>query len=458
MLLIPCRRGFSTPAARRHRVFDFQLFSHMLPPSIPIKKPSPKSRVLLVSHNFPPTMGPESSLVRLNALDLLRRGWRLSVLTTTMEHMHQGLDHAMLDGLPADLEILRTPSYDAVLRKRWPKIARLILTLLSRWILPEIFLFWLFSSVPAGKRWLKQNRPAIIYSRATKHVSNVTGWLLKRATGLPWVAHMSDPWTELPFHNRLQKWIAWQFERRIFRDADAIVTVSRGLADHILRLHPWARHKVHVIPHGFAALDKPPAPVTRVGHRPLEALYAGSLTPTLREPYSLFAALALLNKQSPLQGRLKVTFVGEDTVCYQSVADSLGLMDVVSLLSSVPYQTCQDMIAQSDLLLVLDTPGFGGIFLPTKLIEYLPYAKPVLGLAEPDSAIHQLLRECDLAFADQGVPEEIAAALEILVKQWETGVWEVSAKSREAVAKYRIDQVNDRLDELLTSLAPDEMS
>jgi glycosyltransferase involved in cell wall biosynthesis len=426
---------------------------HMSPQISPMKKTSQKSRVFLVSHNFPPTMGPESSLVKLNALDLLRRGWLVSVMTTTMEHMHQGIDHMMLDSLPANLEILRTPSYDALLRKRWPRIASMVLTVLHRWILPEIFLLWLFSSVPAGKRWLKKNGPAIIYSRATKHVSNVTGWFLKRATGLPWVAHMSDPWVEVPYFNPLQRWIALQFERRIFRDADAIVTVSRGLADYILRLHPWARHKVHIIPHGFAPLDKPPAPVTGAGSRPLQALYAGSLTPTLREPDKLFSALVLLNESSPLHLRLQVTFVGDDTIRYQGLVDSLGLTNIVRLLSPVPYQTCQDMIDKSDLLLVLDTHGFGGIFLPTKLIEYLPYAKPVLGLAEPDSTIHKLLKECDLTFADQDKPVDIAAAFENLLRQWETGVWEVSAKSREQTQSYRIDRVNDRLDELLLRLA-----
>jgi glycosyltransferase involved in cell wall biosynthesis len=367
--------------------------------------------------------------------------------------MHQAIDHVMLDSLPSNLEVLRAPSYDALLRKRWPRVASVVLTVLHRWILPEIFLLWLFSSVPAGKRWIKKNGPTLIYSRATKHVSNVTGWFLKRATGLPWVAHMSDPWVDVPYYNPLQRWIALQFERRIFRDADAIVTVSRGLADYILRLHPWARNKVHVIPHGFAPLNSPPTQVKGAGSRPLQALYAGSLTPTLREPDKLFSALVLLNERSPLQGRIQITFVGEDTIRYQGLVDSMGLTNIVRLLSSVSYQTCQDMIDRSDLLLVLDTHGFGGIFLPTKLIEYLPYAKPVLGLAEPNSTIHQLLKECDLAFANQDNPVEIATAFENLLRQWETGVWEVSAKSREQSQLYRIDRVNDQLDELLTSLA-----
>ena len=425
----------------------------MSSPPPPSSTGSSKGRVFLVSHNFPPTSGPESSLVKLNTLDLLRRGWRVSVLTTTMEHMHQGLDRGMLEGLPADLEVLRAPSYDAVLRKRWPRVARVVLTILHQWILPEIFLFWLPSSVPAGKRWLKQNGPAILYSRATKHVSNVTGWFLKRATGLPWVAHISDPWLGEPM-NRFQIWLGWQLESRVFREADAVVIVSAKLAGRLLKQYPWAESKIVIIPHGYAPLEKTPAPVIGAGSRALHALHAGSFIPGLRDPDKLFAGLAMLNARRPLEGRLKLTFVGEDTGRYQAQADALGLSGTVELLPSVPFHVCQDMIDKSDLLLVLDTPGFGGIYLPTKLIEYLPYAKPVLGLTEPGSAVHQLLQECDLAYADQGRPEEIAAAFERLLAQWETGVWEVSAKSRESALGYRIDRVNQKLDALLTSLLP----
>lgn len=418
-----------------------------------MKSPLSKCRLFLVSHNFPPTLGPESALVRINTLDLLRRGWQVSVMTTTMEHMHQGLDFAMLDAFPKDLEILRTPSYDAVLRKRWPRLARLVLTVLHYWILPEIFLFWLFSSVPAGKRWLAANGPAVLYSRATKNVSNISAWFLKRSTGLPWVAHISDPWVGDPL-NGFQRWFAEKLESRVFRDADAIVIVSDKLADYILRLYPWARHKVHIIPHGYAPLEKPPTPVTDAGKRALQALQAGSFLPGYREPDKLFAGLALLNQREPLQGRLKVTFVGEDTVCYQPLADKLGLSHVIELLPSVPYQKCQGMIDASDLLIVLDTPGAGGIFLPTKLVEYLPYSKPVLGLAEPESTIHQLIRDCDLSFADQNDPSAIADAFEALLSRWENGIWEVSQKSREGALKYRIENVNNQLDNILTSLIP----
>jgi glycosyltransferase involved in cell wall biosynthesis len=241
-------------------------------------------------------------------------------------------------------------------------------------------------------------------------------------------------------------------ERQVFRDADAIVIVSRKLADYILRLYPWARNKVHVIPHGYAPVEPLPPVMFRSEARPMIMLHAGAFLPGYREPHALFEGLALLNRRIGLEGRLKAVFVGEDTGHYHELARSLGISGVVDLLPSIPYQQCQQMIADSDLLLVLDAPQTEGIFLPTKLIEYLAHQKPVLGLSESGSTVHEVLQECDLAFADQNSPEDIACMIEKLLTQWETGAWSVSEASKAAGLRYRIGDINKALDDLLLGL------
>lgn len=410
-----------------------------------------RGRLFLVSHNFPPTLGPESSLVRLNTIDLCQRGWQVTVLTTTTEHMHQNQDFETLQGLPADLEIIRTQSYDAVINKRFRRLGRLFMLLLRSYLLPEVFLLWLFTALPAGRRWLRKNPDVIIYSRATKHVSNVLGWRLKRATGLPWVAHFSDPWVDF-VPNPVQKWIARWLESKIFRHADAIVTVSAKMGEHLLKAHPQARHKMHIVPHGYAPREQSATSPQQAGGRALNVIHAGCFYTGIREPDKLLEGLRMLNQRQPLNGRLKLVCVGEDNQKYQADIDRLGLAQVVELIPSVSYQACQEMIAESDLLLVLDYPGTEGRFLPAKLIEYLAHEKPVLGLTETGSTVHQVLQDCDMTFADQDSPPLIADAFEGLLTQWESGIWGVSELSKQKSRLYRMDQVNVKLDELFCSL------
>lgn len=409
-----------------------------------------RGRILLVSHNFPPTQGPESSLVRLNTIDLSCRGWKLSVLTTTMMHMHQRMDLKMLEGLPEGLEIMRTPSCDAVFRQRYPHLAGGVLRVLMH-VLPEIFLGWAFSAVPEGRRWLSRNPASIIYSRATKHVSNVTGLYLKRSTGLPWVAHFSDPWLGYPM-NPCQIRLGRMIERRIFREADAVVTVSRQLAAHFASIHPYAASKIHVIPHGYEAeVTHAGARNTQTAGRELQVIHAGSFMPGLREPLSFFSGLARLHRASNLLGRIKVTMVGEDTRRYQAAAEAMGIASLLDLRDSVPFHVCKEMIDRADLLLVLDTPGFEGVFLPTKLVEYLPFRKPVLGVTEHGSAVHDVLQECGHHFAAIDDEVSIATTIASLLERWDYGRWD-DLSSTNRFERYRIDRVNTRLDELFLSL------
>ena len=91
---------------------------------------------------------------------------------------------------------------------------------------------------------------------------------------------------------------------------------------------------------------------------------------------------------------------------------------------------------------------------PTKLIEYLAFEKPVLGLTEPESAIHDVLRDSGGFFAHQHEPEHIASVLEGALASWEAGSWGLSADARERILKYRLDNVNQKLDELFLRMMP----
>ncbi len=411
-----------------------------------------RGRVLLVSHNFPPTIGPESSLVRLNTIDLVNRGWDVVVLTTTSTHMHQKVDQNTLLGLPEGLCVLRTPSWEAVFRRRFPRIGSLVLSILVK-VLPEIFLAWALSAVPAGLRWLNDNGPSLIYSRATKHVSNLAGLWIKRRTGLPWIAHFSDPWLGYPM-NPIQIWLGRQIEKRIFAEADAVVTVSRQLASHFAGLYPLAASKIVVIPHGYERMMES-LPTTQDLNTPrvLNILHAGSFMPGLREPTSLFRGLARLARRSNLKGRIMVTLVGDDTRRYQRMAEEFGVSSLVELRDSLPFQECQNIVSTSDVLLVIDTPGFDGVFLPTKLIEYLAHRKPVIGITEQGSAVYDVLQECGLSFADIHDPESIADAFENMLSLWSDGELDSALPHRESAESYAIENVNRKLDDLLLTFS-----
>lgn len=422
-----------------------------MPPSL---HPGSNPRVLLVSHNFPPTAGPESYLVHLNALSLHRAGMDVSVLTTSQQfkHARQRVDETLLRELPEDIQILRTTSYDAMIKSASPRLGGRGLQLMERTFLPEMYMFWLASAFPAGKKHLEHS-PSIIYSRAQKHVSNVCGWRLNKATGMPWIAHFSDIWVTQYMRSPVVRSVARALERRILRDADRVVFVTHKAVDHVMRLYPesW-RPKVHVIPHGYAR--EVPSAAILPGSRPLHLLHAGVFYPGSRTPETLFRALEKLNRQNPLQGRLKLTLLGGQGSDYLPLAQSLGIANIVEFKASVPHEECQRLIGACDLPVMIDTLGHDGVFLPSKLIEYFAFQKPVLVLTERNSAVSQTLQDCHLPVADLTDPQQIATTLEASLKSWETGTWTLSPDTLERMASYQIDRVNQPLFEMMGDLWP----
>jgi hypothetical protein len=395
----------------------------------------------------------------MNAESLHRAGWKVKVLTTTSRHVLQAIDDTLLEGFPAEIEVMRVDSPEAAFAESFGIWGKRLVVWAGRTILPEPFFPWLVPALSRAVREVRTWKPNIIYSRAPKHVSNLVGWRLKKATGLPWVAHFSDPWFIGLTRHPLQRFVVKFLERRVIRDADALVFVTQQAADVIMRSYPaaWSR-RVHIIPHGYVPLSlaSNSRPQNRGG--PLKVIHAGSFYPNFRSPDSLIEGIRRLKARIQIAGRLEITCVGVDTTCYQQALEKAGVADVISLRPSVPFVECQRMLAESDLILVIDTPKFGGMFLPTKLIEGFAFRKPMLGLAESNSAVKETLERCGLPCAELGDPGAIAAEFERLLARWESGQWGLDAEVSRRLTAYEIDRVNQKLTRLFHSLIPAETS
>jgi len=397
----------------------------------------------------------------MNAAFLSRHGWEVCVVTTTALHSTQGMDESLSFGIPEEVVVERVASPDAVLAEWFPKIGRAVSVLVGRYILPEAYLPWMFPATTRAMRVIDSWRPDVIYSRATKHVSNVVGWRLKKRTGLPWIAHFSDPWIRGGFRKSLlQRLIGGFWENRILRDADALVFVTQQAANSVMKGLPseW-RDRVHVIPHGFedysVALTE--SPVRKVsdspGSRPLRLIHAGAFYPGLRGPESLIKALTLLKERRQIDGVIEVDCLGVDTVCYQPIVEAAGVGEVLRLYPAVSFERCQKRIHESDIILIIDTPGFDGVFLPTKLIEAFAFKKVVFGLAEAGSATASVLAEVDQPCANLNDPCAIAEALDTLLDRWVEGTLNPDPSQLAGFKGFQIDRVNQPLLDIFARLA-----
>lgn len=413
--------------------------------------------ILVISHNFPPLQGAESLLVGHNVSDLRRRGWKVGVVTSPTIFNKAKTDRSLLEKIPGDVDVLRTSWNGELVCPQQSKMARYALGWVGSRILPCPSLFWKEQAVKLALKWVDQQNgtPSIIYSRAPRHVSSLAAKAVRVKTGLPWVAHFSDPWYDFSYDGMIHRAWILRLEREVINEAEALVFPNEKLAEKVMAKYKSSlSNKVHIISHGFTKFY--PEDVKTAFEQPLwplKAIHAGAFYPVFRTPDNLFKGLALLNSRLPLKGKLILGCVGDETTCFQSLVEGLGLSEIVLLRDSLPYEKCQEKIKEADLLIVVDvTHGLRGVFLPTKLVEYYAFQKPILGITPKESAVEQSLKECGQYYADQDSPEAIAIALEEIIKSASCGRLSVSPDSKRAMARYYMPTVNDQLDLLFKSL------
>ena len=398
-----------------------------------------KRHVLIVSHNFPPILGPDSVLMRMWALAIHRRGWKVTVLTTTDRHWNLRADPGLLEGLPPDMEIIRVASPEASVG-RYPRLRNIVYKVLTIMGISDIHLGWKYPAMRRIRPWMEKNRPDLIYSRQPKHVSAVVAMQLKKEFNVPWIAHFSDLWAALPYreHRTARQWRAIEkIEAEEMKWVDALLFVAKRAADMTLaRYEPALGAKATLIRHGYETLSHCVPNVVRNGGGELRMIHAGAFYPGISGPQGLFEAISQLHRERSLTGRFRLSCVGPDTMEHTALVDSLGISDVVSLEPIMPFAEAQRRIGEADLLLVVP---YDPTSMPTKLFEYFAFQKPILGLAMDDGETADVMKNCHLPVVPPNDVPAIVSQLREMLGRWEQNAWGLSSESRAAIAHYHID-------------------
>jgi hypothetical protein len=246
--------------------------------------------------------------------------------------------------------------------------------------------------------------------------THLIGHELKRRHGWPWLAHFSDPWVDNPFadFDTYTLAINRRLERAVAEAADLLVFTSQETVDLVMSKYPEdVRAKARVLSQSFdpAAYDGP----EREPGRRVVLRYVGNFYGH-RTPEPLVRALRVIAERSPrlLDG---VTFeiIGPLDRSQLVSLEAGGLPDgLITVHPGVDYTESIGMIRRADGLLVIDAPAELSVFLPSKLIDYIGAARPILGLTPPGAAARLIERVGGLV-ADPRDDEAMAGAVESFI-------------------------------------------
>ena len=323
--------------------------------------------------------------------------------------------------------------------RRWvEKLLKALLTIvLAPFLLVEkIFVqfdsqwSWFIAAVPQARRLVRQYRPEIIYSTAGPPSTHVAGYLLKRWTGLPWLAEVHDP---LIHDNERPRWHHYWYRRwlegKIFKHADAIVYFTHRALDHASH-RQGARHGTIVLRPGAEAPVLEDI-VYEKGDR-LHIGHFGSLAED-RNLCAVMKALADYGAAHPeWRDRLRLDVFGTDLDgASKGCMQSLGVSDMVRQHGRLEYdpetgksgrRRVLERMRQCDiLLLVHGTDTASAEYIPSKLYEYLHAGRPILGVAGVDTELGDILIEEHHYMTVTDDEDTLRNTLEEMVSRWQTG-------------------------------------
>jgi glycosyltransferase involved in cell wall biosynthesis len=409
-------------------------------------------RLLAINWEMPPLAGPRAVQVSRTLKHLVPLGWESWVVCFGPRSDRYNQDRALASRLcaPAGVTLVPVPSLEErfFFRALWRLVPPVKLLPDEKWV-------WIRTAARAATELAAEQRFRLLVSFGQPFSDHLIGLRVHRATGLPWVAHFSDPWTDSPYlRGRMWQWRIWRrMEADVVREADALVFVNTQTADRVMRKYPasW-RRKSHVVPHGFDCDSVIHADTARADGR-LHVVYTGRFYNGIRTPESLLSALATLARRRQLASELTLTFVGTPVKAYQRLASRLGLDDIVEFTGHVSFAESARRAAAADVLLLIDAPSDESLFLPSKLVDYLPMQKPILGLTPVSGASADLIRSLGYPIVAPDDEASIARAIETLIVAKRDGRLAVSACHAEVAGQYDIGRTTEAFSRILDQCA-----
>jgi glycosyltransferase involved in cell wall biosynthesis len=403
-------------------------------------------RVLLCAFYFAPRNNIASYRTGCFAKYLPENGWLPTVLCQDWPLGSPEYDPDFVGTLPEAVRVIRIPM---------PKLAGPYQRLWLRKLLPYaradlVPIVWWQQSRTKLQSLIQRTRFDVTWGTSDPMAPLALAREASRLLSVPWVADLRDSFNVQRFGSWYKRpFFAYQ-ERRLCRAANAVTTVSSGLAEIISKR---ADRPVQVIHNGFdpSLFGNKPVPERSV----FRLVYAGKLVWPRQNPLPLFEAVDLCLRSGRIPaGELELAFYGADLDAFRRARP--GVLEALPV-KSYPRVPHHDMIRvlQSNPVLLLFAHAHERGVLTGKLFDYLGAGQAILAVPDDQGDVAALLRKTG-AGVSLNQREEIANQLTSWYRTWKQGNPLVVDRREDLIARYSRREQAKELAALLDSLVGDE--
>jgi len=353
------------------------------------------NKVLIISYFFPPVGGGGVIRVTKFVKYLANFGWKPYVLTV-QEGFYPIKDPSLLKDIPSDVAITRVRYFEPAFWFKghfWQSfLAYLVYPL---FLIPDRQILWFLAAIVSGYRIIKKEKIKIIFSSFAPASDHLIAMILKKLTGVKWVADFRDEWTnnlEFGFKTVYHRKLAQVLEKKILNNADAIISVSEGLTSNYQRILGKKTHKFTTITNGFDAEDFQNVFFNRTKRKKMSIVHTGTI-------YGTRTTDAFLEIVKDLNLPLEVEFFGQN--------------------KRLPHKDIIRKLYEADILLLILSPKDRSSAMTGKIYEYLAARKPIFALAPKHTGASKLVQKLNVGeVADPENQKEIKEKLLKIYQKW----------------------------------------
>jgi len=335
--------------------------------------------VLFVSIAFPPKSDPEclqtAKYFKYLAKD---KSLNIDVVTAHDKALFMPIDKDLEEYAKGYRQIIKVPFFEN-------KYLNYILRKIDNEILqyPDSkFLFY------KKYKWvLKQlkYKPDIIYSRSSPISSAIMAYYLQKELKVPWIMHLSDPWTLDPDHiyNKSKKWNEIM-EKNCFMSATKISFTSHKTIELYKRKYPLLQDKFIFSPNVFDN-DDVEKDNNFIFKNKIKIVFTGGLVGNRTAEPFLKSLLIIKNKYPYILEDFEIVFAGGLDRVNKNIFEKY--QNLVTHIGKISYKQALKLQKEADILLLIDTEFKNeddALFFPSKLLDYMIAKRRILAITDKD--------------------------------------------------------------------------
>lgn len=354
-------------------------------------------RLLVLTHTFPPSRHANAKRPGYLVRSLLEAGWQVDVFTTSI-------------GVPADeaeslthagLRIVRSSLH----AERWlakcsghKRLYRAVGLFLAGTSWPDICYKWVLGAMSESRKLGPYDRVLAFVMPASMLLTG----LYRRGVGRCWTfdyqeslsPHLRQHARRSPLQRAMRPALE-KLERHTLHKAGQVVFTAETNRRAYVEGGLVPESSTHHVPYFFDTEQfNTPAPSRSPD---FEVVYFGTFDwRGARSPETFLRSLALFLKSNPAaRPRTRFSFYGNWLHEHDAFVSDLGLQDVVSINSSVPYSEYIEKVRSSPVLLLVVAAAHN-LFMPSKIVDYFGAKRPILAFVPKKSEMAGVLNQAGM--------------------------------------------------------------